>query len=136
MEPIFTVLLVEDYVMVQRAMLMNLDHQGCHTTTAETADEARQYASRQTFDLILMDVGLPDDNGLSVSGWIRSSPRSKNHQTPIIVLTAHYLDEASKKRCHTSHVNAVFQKPFPSEKLKRVIQAIKNTKKLNSEMIN
>ena len=136
MEPIFTVLLVEDYVMMQRAMLMNLDHQGCQTTTAKTAHEARQYASKQAFDLILMDVRLPDGDGLQVSGWIRSSLRSKNHQTPIIVLTAHYLDEASKKRCHTSHVNAVFQKPFLSKPLKRVIQAVKNTKQLNSRIVN
>ena len=136
MEPVFTTLLVEDYRITQRATLINLKHQGCQAVTAETADEARRCASRQTFDLILMDVGLPDGDGLNVSGWIRSSPRSKNHQTPIIVLTAHYLDETSKNRCHTSHVNAVFQKPFPSEQLKRVIQAIKNTKKLNSKMVS
>ena len=135
MEKKLTVLLVEDYIITQRAMLMNLDHQGCQTIKAVSAHQARHYVGKQKFDLILMDVGLPDGDGLEVSGWIRSSLRSKNHHTPIIVLTAHYLDEASKKRCHTSHVNAVFQKPFLSESLKRVIQAIKNTQRTQTESI-
>lgn len=115
MEPVFTILLVvEDYLITQHATLINLKHQGCQTIIAKTANEAKKCARKQKFNLILMDIGLPDGDDLNVSGWIRSNPQSKNHQTPIIVLTAHYLDEASKKRCRTSHINAVFHKPFLS----------------------
>ncbi|OGT43741.1 MAG: hypothetical protein A3F13_08360 [Gammaproteobacteria bacterium RIFCSPHIGHO2_12_FULL_40_19] len=105
------VLLVEDHVMtatVTKLMLLELD---CIVDVAANAKLALMNTQKETYDLILMDLGLPDCNGFALTQKIRSQYAKINQKPIIIALTAH-KEEESEKLCLTSGMDAIFQKPL------------------------
>ena len=64
---------------------------------ASTQAAAIEYSNKATYDLILMDIGLPDGNGFEATKEIRQSPLL-NPDTPIIALTAH-LAKSEHEKC-------------------------------------
>src|SRR3990167_851856 len=105
------VLLVEDHVMtatVTKLMLLELD---CIVDVAANAKLALMNTQKETYDLILMDLGLPDFNGFALTQKIRSQYAKINQKPIIIALTAH-KEEESEKLCLTSGMDAIFQKPL------------------------
>ncbi|MCP3679711.1 MAG: response regulator [Gammaproteobacteria bacterium] len=98
---------------------------GCQVWVASTATEALQIANKQSFVLIFMDVGLPDGDGLEVSRAIRGNPDCPNHQTPIVVVTAHLTSAEGRKQCYEVGVNTVINKPLSIEKVNTAMQYMK-----------
>jgi CheY-like chemotaxis protein len=78
------VLLVEDEADVRDAMLAVLESAGAVVCGAESAPEARRQIDAEQFDVILSDIGMPDEDGYSL---IRSL-RQQGNQTPAIAVTA------------------------------------------------
>ncbi|MGY6158782.1 ATP-binding protein [Paraburkholderia strydomiana] len=78
------VLLVEDEADVRDAMLAVLESAGAAVRGAESAPEARRQIDAEQFDVILSDIGMPDEDGYSL---IRSL-RQQANQTPAIAVTA------------------------------------------------
>jgi signal transduction histidine kinase len=78
------VLLVEDEAEVRDAMLAVLESAGAAVRGAESAPEARQQIDDEQFDVILSDIGMPDEDGYSL---IRSL-RQQGNRTPAIAVTA------------------------------------------------
>ena len=78
------VLLVEDEADVRDAMLAVLESAGAGVRGAESAPEARRQIDAEQFDVILSDIGMPDEDGYSL---IRSL-RQQANQTPAIAVTA------------------------------------------------
>ncbi|HEX3235019.1 MAG TPA: response regulator, partial [Gemmatimonadales bacterium] len=77
------VLLVEDEPQMRRFLRTTLRAHDCQVVEAGTAREALAQAAGRNPDLILLDLGLPDGDGLEVAREIRRSGR-----TPIIVISA------------------------------------------------
>src|SRR3990167_7196055 len=75
-----SVLLVEDVPVIQQFSMEILALLGCQVTLAGNAADALKLANNH-FDLIFMDIDLPDDDGLSVIRQIRNYPQ--HQQTPI-----------------------------------------------------
>lgn len=90
MEPL-RVLFVEDTPDTRSLVEFSLESEGFRVTTAETADEGLELARTTNFSLILLDIGLPDKDGLELCKEIRRF----DGQTPILFYTAYYelLDE-------------------------------------------
>lgn len=76
------ILVVDDDQLVRRSLKYRLEHEGYAVTTADCAEEALTSARRDHPDLILLDIGLPDRDGLEVA---RTLQREMN--VPIIFLT-------------------------------------------------
>ncbi|MCW3098173.1 MAG: Response regulator consisting of a CheY-like receiver domain and a winged-helix DNA-binding domain [Chthonomonadaceae bacterium] len=76
-------LLVDDDRFLLRAVEKLLTAEGYYCLTAGTADEARRHLSGDPFDMIVLDVNLPDQDGFTFCRQIRA-----NHRMPILFLTA------------------------------------------------
>jgi DNA-binding response OmpR family regulator len=77
------ILLVDDDALLRRSLKYQLDHEGYHTLTAEDARMGLSMARTDPPDLILLDIGLPDQNGLDLARILR-----RELDTPFIFLSA------------------------------------------------
>ncbi|HAT3877889.1 TPA: PAS domain-containing protein [Legionella pneumophila] len=105
------VLVVEDNPIAQTVAKSILSQSSCKVDLASNGNEALKFSKLNQYDLIFMDIGLPDLDGYQVTQQIRSQEITKHHHTPIIALTAH-VGEENKKRCIESGVDAVLSKPL------------------------
>lgn len=115
------VLLVEDNQinrLVARDMLRKCGH-----TVLEAHDgrEGVRFASSQAFDLILMDISMPDVDGLAATSIIRDAD-GPNRTTPIIALTAHALPEDAA-RFNAAGITSTLLKPLSFTSLRTALSA-------------
>jgi CheY-like chemotaxis protein len=82
------VLLAEDNEINQMVAQMMLDRFGCHTTTVENGRLAVKAFHEFDFDLILMDIHMPEMDGYEATGEIRDREKTLPMRTPIIAMTA------------------------------------------------
>ncbi len=132
------VLVVEDNQVAQHIASQYLIQQNCQVDTAESVAEAIRLANENDYQLILMDVGLPDGDGKDATKNIRSAQQSKNQNTPIIALTAH-VDKSTKQDCLVAGMDKIYNKPLTPKKLNEILNAFlvtddpqSNTKEINS----
>jgi two-component system copper resistance phosphate regulon response regulator CusR len=78
------ILIVEDELKVASFIKKGLQTQNFEAEVAETGSDAKRFFSESPFDLIILDIGLPDMSGLELCEYIRS----KNTKIPILMLTA------------------------------------------------
>ncbi|MEZ4433085.1 MAG: ATP-binding protein [bacterium] len=114
------VLVVEDNPVNQRVVRAMLDRLGCQSALAETASDAVAQA-RGEFDLILMDVHLPDDDGFSATRQIRADGRA----TPIWALTAGALVE-DRARAREAGMNGFLTKPLRLDDLAEALHHVQS----------
>ncbi len=116
------VLVVEDSTLaakVARSLLIEL---GCSVDIAENGQTAITFIKSNDYDLIFMDVGLPDIDGYEVTRRIRLFELNKDIRIPIVALTAH-VDEENKQYCIDLGMNAVLSKPLTKEKAVDILNA-------------
>ena len=78
------ILLIEDDADLARGLVFNLTHEGYETIVAGTAKDGRAAAARGDLDLILLDLALPDGDGLDILRELRT----RGSEVPVICLTA------------------------------------------------
>lgn len=78
------ILIVEDEVKVATFIKKGLQTQNFEAEVAETGNEAKRFFEEDSFDLIILDIGLPDMSGLEFCEYVRQ----KNTKIPILMLTA------------------------------------------------
>jgi DNA-binding response OmpR family regulator len=81
--PNYHILVVDDDALVYKGLKFNLELAGYKVSTANTAHAALELTGRHTFDAAILDIGLPDDNGLDLCKSIKSQ-----QDIPVIFLTA------------------------------------------------
>jgi CheY-like chemotaxis protein len=113
------VLVVEDNLINQRAAQSMLNDFNCHVSIVGNGKLALE-KYQNNFDVILMDIGLPDMSGIDVIKKIREQEIQTLNVSPafIIVLTAHGND--IKKECLDAGANEFEIKPFNKEIFKRI----------------
>ncbi len=109
------VLLVEDELHVRRALARSLAAWGHEVTEADTAELARAAIVAIDFDLMVLDVNLPDATGWDV---LRNRSANGNRDTPAIVISA---IPPSVPRLHEFRPFGVLHKPFPIDSLRRLV---------------
>ena len=107
------ILLVEDDPQISKSLKINLSLNGFHVSLASSVHEALNQLSENSFHLILMDIGLPDGNGLDLCKTVRET----DQDTPILFLSAR-TDEATVVRGITLGADDYIRKPFGTEELK------------------
>jgi DNA-binding response OmpR family regulator len=81
--PNYHILVVDDDPLVCKGMKFNLEQAGYRVSTASMAHTALELAGRNTFDAAILDIGLPDDNGLDLCKKLKAQ-----RDLPVIFLTA------------------------------------------------
>ncbi len=84
-----SILLVEDDADSRNLLSVVLTSSGAEVSTASSATEALDKINREKFDVIVSDVGMPDEDGFSLIGKIRNLPDDHNKNIPAIALTAY-----------------------------------------------
>lgn len=94
-----SVLLVEDNKLVRKMSILILEQLNCKVDAVSTGELAIERANKSHYDIIFMDIGLPDICGLSVIHRIRKQSHL-NDNVPIVALTAHsdkeYIEQSYK----------------------------------------
>lgn len=114
------ILLAEDNVVNQRVALLFLQKIGFRADVVANGIEAVAAAERQTYDVVLMDVQMPDMDGLQATRVIRSTiPKEK--QPRVIAMTAHAMT-GDKERCLEAGMDDYIKKPIDIASLITVLQ--------------
>jgi len=119
----YKVLLVEDEDNIRNLIATILDTAGYQTILATSCSSAQMMHTSYLPDLIILDLGLPDMDGMHFLSFVR-----RNDLTPIIVLSAR-TNEADKIAALDAGANDYITKPFsPGELLARVRTALRNNR--------
>lgn len=119
-------LVVEDDLASQKVIYLMLRDLGYkNIDLVGTGQRAIEAFTRHKYDLIILDIGLPDIDGLDTSKEIRKS--SKNDKTAVIALTAFSREEIEEK-CYASGINDVIIKPVFINELRNVLESWTNLK--------
>ncbi len=114
-------ILVVDDNAVNRAVAAGLlEKQGHQISLASNGREAVAMAERHRYDLILMDVQMPELDGLAATGRIRAFEAGKERATPIVAMTARAAAN-DRERCLAAGMDDYVSKPVSKEKLLEVI---------------
>ncbi|HCE58350.1 MAG TPA: histidine kinase [Prolixibacteraceae bacterium] len=117
------ILLVEDNLMNQKVVMFNLKKLDCEILAAVTGSQAIDLFKNNTFDLVLMDIMLPEMDGYEITAVIRKI-EMENHvekPVPIIALTANTYDN-DKEKCFNAGMNDYLSKPFNARQLIEMIE--------------
>jgi len=121
------ILLCEDNPVNQKFALKLLEKWGCSTRLAQTGTEAIFAWSSDDFDVVLMDVQMPEMDGYEATGVIRYREGELGKYTPIIAMTANAM-EGDRERCLNVGMDDYIAKPVKSDTLYQILrQYLKST---------
>jgi PAS domain S-box-containing protein len=109
-------LVAEDNKVNQILALRLLEKWGHSVTIANNGLEALDTVGAQEFDLVLMDVQMPEMDGLEATEAIRATEKDSKTHIPIIAMTAHAMAE-DRQRCLDAGMDAYVSKPIDSDSL-------------------
>ncbi|MCK4671198.1 MAG: response regulator [Candidatus Aegiribacteria sp.] len=120
----FRILLAEDNPINQKVALKILEKLGYSAVPVENGREAVQELENNTYDLVLMDIQMPEMDGFEATDIIRD-PKSSvlNHEVPIIAMTAHAMD-GDRDKCIQAGMDDYISKPVRPEMLTMMIKKV------------
>jgi two-component system sensor histidine kinase/response regulator len=121
--PPLDVLIAEDTPFNQKYIRRLLDSWHCRATIVGNGRQAVEALSRQAFDLVLMDVQMPEMDGLTATMQIREMEKKTRRHVPIIAMTAHAM-RGDRERCLESGMDDYVPKPISSAALLETIRRI------------
>lgn len=117
------ILVVDDNAVNRSVASGILEKQGHQVSLAVNGREAVTMAQRQRFDLILMDVQMPELDGLAATARIRALELGRGDRTPIAAMTARAAVD-DRERCLAAGMDDYVSKPVSKEKFLEVIQRL------------
>ena len=109
---------VQDNITLVERIVKSRGHEFLYARNAEKGLELA-FTSRP--DLILLDLGLPDADGQTLSVWLKGNPVLQT--TPIVVLTA-WPEEVVRQTVEAYHLNGYLCKPFTLASLVNMIDSV------------
>jgi two-component system sensor histidine kinase/response regulator len=117
------VLLAEDNAVNQRVATLLIEKRGHTVTAAGTGTEALAAMAREPFDLVLMDVQMPEMNGFEATTRIRAQERQTASRVAIVAMTAHAM-AGDRERCLAAGMDDYLPKPVDAKQLDRILDWI------------
>ncbi|MFO0877351.1 MAG: PAS domain S-box protein [Gemmataceae bacterium] len=121
--PPLRILLAEDALVNQRLALRILEKAGHQVHIACNGHEALAALAQQSFDLVLMDVQMPELGGFETTLRIRESEKGTNRHLPVIALTAHAM-KGDRERCLHAGMDNYVTKPIRALELFKAIEQV------------
>ena len=112
----FKVLLAEDNQVNQKVAVRFLEKRGHTVVLADSGKKALDAWRKQAFDVILMDVQMPEMDGFEATSRIREQEKSTGKHIPIIALTAHAM-VGDRERCLAAGMDDYVSKPINAAEL-------------------
>ena len=118
-----TILLAEDNRVNQRLAITLLEKWGHRVVLANNGLEALDKYREQVFDVILMDLQMPEMGGIEATQQIRALDLQNGRHTPIIAMTANAMSE-DRQLCLDAGMDEYLSKPLSSEKMRSLLQQV------------
>jgi CheY-like chemotaxis protein len=113
------ILLVEDVQDTRHLFSMAFVLAGHRTTSASSGSEAIELALKHRFDVVLLDIEMPNVNGWKVLEVIREIPG--NQQLPIVMISAHH-DADKERRAKEAGAYALLRKPILPQQVIEILE--------------
>jgi signal transduction histidine kinase/DNA-binding response OmpR family regulator len=110
------VLVAEDSVVNQMLAIRLLERRGHQVVVANTGRQVLEALNTQSFDVVLMDVQMPEMDGLKTTASIREQEQTTGRHLPIIAMTAHVMP-GDRERCLEAGMDDYIAKPIQAELL-------------------
>jgi CheY-like chemotaxis protein len=117
------ILLAEDNPVNQRLALALLEKRGHRVTVAGDGVQALAALPKQRFDLVLMDLQMPEMDGLDATARIREKEKGTGGHIPIIAMTA-YAMKGDKERCLAAGMDGYISKPVRPAELYQILDRL------------
>ena len=117
------ILLVEDNAVNQRLVTLLLEKRRHQVVVAENGREALAAMENSAFDVVLMDVQMPEMDGLEATAAIRAGERHSGKHQMVIELTAHAM-KGDQERCVAAGMDGYLSKPIRPQELDIVLENI------------
>ncbi len=115
------IVLAEDNLVNQRVAVRLLTKRGHHVHVANNGREALQALEREAFDLILMDLQMPEMGGFEATAAIRERERQSGGHQRIIAMTAHAL-KGDREKCLAAGMDGYLSKPIDRIELFEIVE--------------
>ncbi len=110
------ILLVEDSAANRKVVCAMLGGQGHDIAVAENGREALEKLAEHEYDVVLMDVQMPEMDGFEATAALRARERSSNRHLPVIAMTAHAL-QGDREKCLAAGMDDYVPKPLRRDEL-------------------
>ena len=117
------ILVAEDNPINQKLVVTLLEEQGHRVVVATDGRQALAQAAEHSFDLILMDVQMPELSGLEAATAIRARERATGAHVPIVAMTAHAMT-GDRERCLAAGMDGYVAKPLRPTELFAAIESL------------
>jgi signal transduction histidine kinase/DNA-binding response OmpR family regulator len=128
------ILLVEDNRVNQVVVLRMLEKMGHTVKIACNGREAMSFTAAEIFDLVFMDVQMPEMDGLTATRNIRGREKKTGFHIPIVAMTAHAM-KGDKERCLEAGMDGYISKPVSSKEIEDMISTIAVTETATPTLI-
>ncbi len=117
------ILLAEDSLVNQKLAIGLLERQGHTVSIANNGKEAVAATARDKFDIVLMDVQMPEMDGMEATAMIRANERKTGVHLPIVAMTAHAM-KGDREACLLGGMDGYIAKPIRATKLFETIAEV------------
>ena len=117
------ILLAEDIPANQKLATRLLEKRGHTVVVAANGREALGALAKHPFDLVLMDVQMPEMDGLTAAAAIRKKEKTTGAHIPLVAMTAH-ATKGDRERCLAAGMDAYISKPIQTQKLFETIESL------------
>ena len=114
------VLVAEDNAVNQRLIVRLLEKRGHRVVLAGNGREALAALEKESFDLLLMDLQMPEMDGFGATAAIRESEKNSGKHLPIVALTAHAM-KGDREKCLDSGMDGYLTKPIRPPELDEML---------------
>ncbi|NLS97197.1 MAG: response regulator [Planctomycetaceae bacterium] len=123
--PPLRILLAEDSLVNQRLAIGLLEKHGHTVVVANTGKAAVAALAAEEFDVVLMDVEMPEMDGLEATAVIRVTEKHTGRHVPIIAMTAHAM-KGDRERCLEAGMDAYVSKPIRVQQVLEALESVLN----------
>jgi PAS domain S-box-containing protein len=117
------ILLAEDSLVNQKLVIAMLKRQGHHVVPACNGKEAVAAYHAEPFDAVLMDIQMPEMDGLEATAAIRVAEKQSGNHVPIVAMTAHAM-QGDRERCLQAGMDEYLSKPIRGRKLFETLETV------------
>ena len=117
------ILLAEDNPANQKVALYFLGQRGHAVEVAQNGLQVIEKIGQQEFDVVLMDVQMPEMDGFQATFAIRAMPNARHAKLPIVAMTAHAM-KGDQERCLAAGMDAYISKPINPEELNSLVERL------------